>query len=202
MKTKITLLALAGSMAAAAALAHTGATGVVLERMEAMSEMAKGVKDVAPMMRGVADYDPEAVRDFAAMVEGHSGETMVALFEEGTGGMPSQAKPEVWSDAEGFAALAEEMAVRARGLALAAENAPGGAAAGGGAASMMGGGAAMGGSGGGMMGGGSMMGGNGGMMGGGMMTAEAIGAMPADRAFAMVGQTCAACHTRFRAGDD
>ncbi|MCK0166199.1 cytochrome c [Jannaschia sp. S6380] len=202
MRTKISLLALAGSMAAAAALAHTGATGVVLERMQAMSEMAKGVKAVTPMMRGTAPYDAGAVRDFASMVEGHSGETMVALFEEGTGGMPSQAKAEVWTDAEGFAALAEEMALRARGLALAAENAPGGAAAGGGA-SMMGGGGMMGGTGGmmggtgGMMGGGSMMGGA-----GGAMTPEAIGAMPADRAFAMVSQTCSACHTRFRAEDD
>jgi cytochrome c556 len=38
--------------------------------------------------------------------------------------------------------------------------------------------------------------------GGGMMTAEAIGAMPADRAFAMLGQTCAACHTGYRTGDN
>ena len=50
-------LALAASAVAAVALAHNGATGVVLERMNGMTAMRDTVAELAPMMQGTVPYD-------------------------------------------------------------------------------------------------------------------------------------------------
>ena len=176
---------------AVTAFAHSGATGIVKERMDAMLAMGKAVKTVAPMMRGETAYDAETVRDAARLFQQHAGESMTKLFPEGTGGMPSEAKDEVWTDWERFAALASQLEEYSEGLERAADNGLGG----------MGGNTSMDGAS--MMGGGSMMGGDTTMMGGStMMDAAAIAEMPADAAFAMTTQVCSACHERFRAEED
>ena len=190
---KTTRIALCAALAAALggiAAAHTGATGIVLERMKAMSAMAEGVKEMTPMMRGAAPYDASAVSAFAIMVEGHAGEAMTSLFPEDADRTASKTRPETWEAFDEFSELADRLEVQARGLALAAANASG--------------------EGGGMMTsgmtGGMTDGMTGGMVGGmdaapAKMDVEALGAMPADAVFAMIGQTCSTCHTRFRAKD-
>jgi len=182
---------------AVTAFAHSGATGIVKERMDAMLAMGKAVKTVAPMMRGETAYDAETVRDAARLFQQHAGESMTKLFPEGTGGMPSEAKDEVWTDWERFAALASQLEEYSEGLERAADNGLGG----------MSGNTSMDGAS--MMGGGSMMGGDTTMMGGStmmgrgdMMDAAAIAEMPADAAFAMTTQVCSACHERFRSEED
>ena len=176
---------------AVTAFAHSGATGIVKERMDAMLAMGKAVKTVAPMMRCETAYDAETVRDAARLFQQHAGESMTKLFPEGTGGMPSEAKDEVWTDWERFAALASQLEEYSEGLERAADNGLGG----------MGGNTSMDGAS--MMGGGSMMGGDTTMMGGStMMDAAAIAEMPADAAFTMTTQVCSACHERFRAEED
>jgi len=175
---------------AVTAFAHSGATGIVKERMDAMLAMGKAVKTVAPMMRGETAYDAETVRDAARLFQQHAGESMTNLFPEGTGGMPSEAKDEVWTEWDRFAALASQLEEYSEGLERAADNGLGG----------MGGNTSMGGTS--MMGGGSMMGGSTMMGSGGMMDAAAIAEMPADAAFAMTTQVCSACHERFRAEED
>jgi cytochrome c556 len=180
---------------AGAVWAHSGATGVVKERMDGMMAMGKSVKDITPMMRGQTEYDPERIRAFAEEVRQHSGEAMTKLFPEGSDGTPSEAKPSIWADWDEFEALAEQLHTLSEGLALAAENGPlhGG---GGQAAGMMGGQS--------MMSGRSMMG-SGSMMGGSATSEirylglEELSEMPADGVFMMVSQTCSACHTKFRA---
>lgn len=212
--------------AAATANAHSGATGIVKERMVAMGDMGKVMKSLAPMMRGEVEYDADKVRDGAEVIQKHAGQDgLVRLFPEGTGDMPSVASPAVWSSPEEFAELAETLAVYAEGLALAADNPPtmGAGGASGGAGAMMGGtgGASsmMGGSGGAsaMMGGSgnsgnvgnsggtsSMMGGASGaasgMMGGvaSAPSLEKLAALPVNQVFAGVGKTCAACHGKYR----
>lgn len=172
--------------------AHSGAKGVVKERMDGMMAMSKAVKTITPLMRGKVDYDAARVRDFAAMLKTHSGEAMTRLFPEGTGAAPSVAKPAIWENWQTFEALADRLDILAEGLSLAADN---GVSGGGGAsASMMGGGAMMGGQT--MMGGGTMMGTGAKMAEPGL---EQLAEMPADAVFQQVGQTCAACHTKFRA---
>jgi cytochrome c556 len=165
--------------------------------MDAMAAMGKAVKTVAPMMRGETAYDAEIVGDAARLFQQHAGESMTKLFPEGTGGMPSEAKDEVWTDWDRFAALANQLEEYSEGLKRAADNGLGG----------MGGNTSTDGAS--MMGGGSMMGSDTTMMGGstmmgsgGMMDAAAIAEMPADAAFAMTTQVCSACHERFRAEED
>ena len=180
---------------AGAVWAHSGATGVVKERMDGMMAMGKSVKEITPMMRGQTDYDPERVRAFAEDMRQHSGEALTRLFPEGTTGAPSEAKPNIWTDWEEFAALAEQLHTLSEGLALAAEN---GLMHGGGGqtSSMMGGESMMGGQS--MMGGGSMMG-NSATSEFRNYGPEEFSEMPADGVFMMVSQTCSACHTKFRA---
>lgn len=195
MKTeKLMLGAAFASVFAVAAWAHGGATGVVKERMDGMGAMKEAVKVLTPMMQGKTGYDPAVVRDQAAIIAAHGGDALTALFPEGSTMDPSEAKDTIWQDWDGFAALADQLRDGAEGLAAAADN-----------GLMMSGGAA----GGDMMGsdaaGAAMMGGDamgGGMMGAGMMGQD-MGAMdfaqmPADGAFAMLGQVCSACHSRFR----
>jgi cytochrome c556 len=187
-KTMIYAVLLTGS-ATLAAFAHSGATGVVRERMDAMMEMGKAVKTVTPMMSGETAYDAEAVRAAAETFRRHGGETMTSLFPEGSGDAPSEAKAAIWSEPERFAALADRLEVYAEGLIGAADN--GLAAEAQADASMM-------------MGG-DMMSAAPGMMGGGaetVMSALEVAQMPADAAFEAVAQVCSACHARYRSEKD
>ena len=190
MKKSLILSGLLIAATTMSALAHGGATGIVKERMDAMSAMGKAIKSIAPMMRGDIPYNAEVVKQAAKTFEKHSGQAMTSLFPEGTGGKPSEADDRIWTDWSGFEQLSEQLKNAARGLALAAPN--GLMAAGDGhmsSGSMMGNSS-------GMMGGSSMMGGGSQM--GAHMTAEQWQQMPADGAFAMVTQTCSACHTKYR----
>lgn len=188
MKKTLVIAAIVAGSTAATVFAHGGATGIVKERMDAMANMGKAMKSITPMMQGTAAYDAGAVKRAAAVFEKHSGEAMTKLFPEGTGGKPSEAKDVVWNNWAEFSELAEQLSIAAKGLSKAADN------------GLMGSGAMSSGN---MMGGNSGMMGSSGMMGGGMMpgamNAEHIGSMPADGAFAMVAQTCSACHSKFRA---
>lgn len=192
MRVKTWIASIAIASIGVAAWAHSGATGIVKERMDGMSAMGAVVKKLSPMMRGETPYDAEQVREAADVMILHAGEQMTRLFPEGTGGMPSAALPSVWGDWEEFDALAEQLASYAEGLKLGADNGLAGEDTEQGA-SMMGTDAA------------STMGG--GMMGGGMMgtdvpmTLDMFETMPTDAAFTAVAQTCSACHQKFRAKD-
>ena len=174
---------------ASAALAHSGATGIVKERMVAMSAMGDAIKAVAPIMSGEAAYDAAAVRRAAEAIGSHAGDAMTRLFPEDNENMASYVKGAIWEDWGSFAELAEQLQTYSEGLALAAgngladqQNVMGDAGS--------------------MMGGDDMMGGSV-MMGGGVMSADMFGReelakMPADAVFTMVSNTCSSCHTRFR----
>lgn len=176
---------------ASVALAHSGATGIVKERMDAMSVLSKAVKQVAPMMSGETAYDADTVRHAAETIGTHAGDSMTRLFPEGSTGMPSVAKDAIWDDWESFAGLAEELHRYAEGLALAADNPPASQSG-----TMSDTSAMMGGSD--MMGANAMMGGSD-MMVDNTMGPEELAVMPANAVFAKVSDTCSSCHTRFRA---
>jgi len=195
MKSKTIVAAAALTVAVAAgAFAHGGATGIVKQRMDAMVAMGDVVKRLTPMMRGQVAYDADAVRKGAASIKQHA-DGMIELFPEGTGGPPSEARDDIWSDWQTFESLARQLDALASGLEAAAGNGLM-MSSDSGSQNMMGGKNMMGG--GGMMGG-SSMGGNG-MMGGVMPVPDqaTLAAMPADGVFNMVAQTCSSCHTRFR----
>ena len=196
MKIWITAVVIAGS--GLAALAHSGATGVMKERMDAMGEMGDAMKSLTPMMRGQTAYDPDVVRNAADTMVRHAGTQMTELFPEGSNGAPSEALDAIWEDWEEFAALAEALRTSAEGMKLAVDNGlagPGDMPGGG----MMGTGQTM------MGGGQGMMGTGQGMMGGTpgqMMTTEMLAEMPVNAGFMAVTQTCSACHQKFRAEDN
>ncbi|PLX37143.1 MAG: cytochrome C [Hyphomicrobiales bacterium] len=166
------------ALAVAAALAHGGAVGVVKERMDAMSAMAKAVKATAEMFKGTAPYDADAVKRTAAIINKHSGDALTKLFPQGSSHPPSEARKAIWRDWQTFADLARRLEVQSAGLAAAAENEPDRAA-----------GASSGGSTGAVM-----------MASSSSMTVSEneLAAMPAKRVFGLVVKTCSDCHSDFR----
>lgn len=109
MKTHHIFAAFAVLFSVAAATAHTGAQGVVLERMQGMTALSDAMKSLAPIARGQADHDAAVVAAAGAVIAQHSGPDMVALFVDGTGAHPSEASPRVWSEPDEFAALSSEL---------------------------------------------------------------------------------------------
>ncbi|WP_432254250.1 c-type cytochrome [Limimaricola sp. AA108-03] len=220
-RKKMAMATLATLVAAGAALAHSGATGVVRERMEGMVAMRDAMRDVTPMMRGEAPYDAARVVEAGRAIAAHAGREMTRLFPEGSTDGVSYAKEAIWQEPETFDALAEELRRHAEGLVKAAPNgltAPDPHA--------------------GMAMGGSMAGHEGMAMpgqtsgragpGAGYTVAQLLGIEPRRRAeqevpgataakaegsstpgyatlaapdvFRRIGETCAACHGRYRAG--
>lgn len=101
------------------ALAHSGATGVVKERMDAMKEMKDATKALAAMAKGEAPFTaPEAVRQ-AERVAALSAE-IPELFPDGSATGKSEALPEIWSRWSDFTSGAEAAAAKARAVAQAA----------------------------------------------------------------------------------
>lgn len=175
---------------ASAAFAHNGATGIVKDRMVAMSAMGDALKATAPMMSGETNYDAGVVRDTAAVIKSHAGAAMTDLFPADNANKASFVKDAIWDDWETFAALAKQLETYAEGLALAADNGFADQLEGmGDAGTMMGADT--------MMGAGAMMGGDAALTPA-TLTVEDLAAMPVDTVFAKLGDTCASCHTQFR----
>ena len=104
------------------AMAHNGATGVVMERMMGMSAMRDVMRDLAPMMQGQVPFDGITVQEAAAVLQSHAGDQMLALFPEEPIPAASFAKPDLWQNWDRFAALSAELALYSEGLAVAAAN--------------------------------------------------------------------------------
>ncbi|MCY6383364.1 c-type cytochrome [Hoeflea prorocentri] len=97
------------------ALAHSGATGVVKERMEAMKYIAAQMKQIGVMVKGEQAYSADVAAAAAAVIAEHA-ETMPSLFPEGSNSMPSEALATIWSDWGRFARSAEELSITATTL--------------------------------------------------------------------------------------
>ena len=110
MKTKHILPAVVILFSSAVAMAHTGAQGVVLERMQGMTALADAMKSLAPIVRGEVAHDPQIVDAAGGVIVMHTGAGLVDLFVQGTDAAPSEAGPAIWDDPDGFAALSDELA--------------------------------------------------------------------------------------------
>ncbi|MCY3879122.1 MAG: cytochrome c [Rhodobacteraceae bacterium] len=173
-KSLIALAAGAAVVASAiAAVSHTGATGVVLQRMEAMSEMSASMRVLGPMMQGRTDWNADALRAAAELIAGHGAE-MTELFPEGTGGAPSRATPAVWSEWDEFARLADLLKAASTALAASADQ---GMVAGDAESSSL----------------------AGELSAGTRAATEALLAqLPNGELFRLVNQTCSGCHSKYR----
>lgn len=107
----------------ASVLAHNGATGLVMDRMNGMTAMRDVMRDLAPMMQGDVAYDVRAVQTAGATLMAHAGDNMDKLFPQEAVPAASYAKDEIWRDWEKFSTLSEELRTYAMGLAVAAPNA-------------------------------------------------------------------------------
>lgn len=112
----------AATTLAPAAGAHTGATGIVKERMELMKDVAAAARTLAEMVRGLRPFDAAAATRLADRIAAHAG-TMVTQFPKGSTGHPSEAKPEIWTNWSDFTAKAKAMGVAAKDLSGAAKSA-------------------------------------------------------------------------------
>jgi cytochrome c556 len=123
-KKTIQALALSAltTIVATTALSHDGATGIVKERMDGMAAMGKAIKTMSVMMRGETDYDASVIKTGALSISDHAGDAINTLFPEGSVGMPSLARDEIWSQWDEFSALSDQLKAYADGLGLAAEN--------------------------------------------------------------------------------
>ncbi|MCV0425727.1 MAG: cytochrome c [Roseibium sp.] len=114
----------AGVLAAGAAWAHGGATGIVKERMDAMSDIGRNVKSIGQMIKGVAPYDPVKIANAGGAIAVHGGEALTELFPEGSLQSPSEASPAIWTDWTKFSDLAANLQTSALALkTLADQNA-------------------------------------------------------------------------------
>ncbi len=91
------------------AIAHSGASGVVKERMDAMTSMAKAMRSVSKLMAESSPQDFEVMGAAAKVIADHSGDAMTDLFPLGTGGHPSEARQNIWIENEEFSRLAHRL---------------------------------------------------------------------------------------------
>jgi len=107
----IAAIALAGVRPA---LSHGGATGIVKERMDDMSAMAKAVKAIKANL--APDGDKAAIRAAADVIRQKAGDGLVGKFPRGSAHPPSEARMEIWSELPEFQRLAGELEIRAAAL--------------------------------------------------------------------------------------
>lgn len=105
---------------ASLALAHEGATDVVKERMDLMDTQKEAMKVIGAMAKGKVPFDATAAAKAAHEIE-VTAKKIPELFPEGTGGRPSEAKPEVWTQWDKFTKDAEALGVAANDLVAALE---------------------------------------------------------------------------------
>lgn len=91
-------------------LAHTGAMGIVKERMDGMSLLGDHAKSVGDMLKGKVSFDLPAVEEAAQAFVNH-GEKIPSLFpdtEDSRESDVTEALPAIWDNWEEFVALAEQ----------------------------------------------------------------------------------------------
>ncbi|MEK9905643.1 MAG: cytochrome c [Rhodospirillales bacterium] len=105
---KVLLVTAIAAFLVTGAQAHMGATGVVLERMEAMKSIASAVKAIKGQLTS-DNYSSTVVSENAALIEAHSGKAFTKLFPKGSEGAPSEASPLIWKDWGAFEKIADDL---------------------------------------------------------------------------------------------
>lgn len=103
--------------------AHSGAMGIVKERMDVMKAIGKAMKSLGAMAKGEAKLREKRVRSAAKAIADHSAK-IEALFPDtpkSRKGHLTEAAPAIWENNEEFLALTEQMAKNAQSLEAAAD---------------------------------------------------------------------------------
>jgi cytochrome c556 len=107
---------------AIAAGAHSGAEGIVKERMEMMKDIAAHMKSVARMVRGNREFDADRVAEAASVIADHAAH-IPEKFPQDSLGDPSEATAAIWDNWDEFTGLSEELEEKAEALLEASGNA-------------------------------------------------------------------------------
>ncbi len=107
-----------------AAAAHSGATGIVKERMDRMKDIGRATKVIAGMFKGDQPYDAAAVRAAADAIAELAGPAMTEKFPAGSLDKPTEALPEIWRDWARFEQMAEDLRREAAAVSALAANGP------------------------------------------------------------------------------
>jgi cytochrome c556 len=108
-------LALILGLAAVSATAHQGASGIVKERMDTMSAIARNMKALATMVK-TDKVDPQAAKAIGSRVAEHAS-LFPTQFPEGSLSQVSEARAEIWADFDDFQAKSDELVMAASNLA-------------------------------------------------------------------------------------
>ncbi|MGB0684329.1 MAG: c-type cytochrome [Magnetovibrionaceae bacterium] len=106
------------------AVAHTGATGIIKERMEGMKMLGSAMKTLKANFGAEASYDAKAVAEAARVLQAHSGEALTRRFPEGSLDHPTEALPAIWQDWSRFQELAGQLNAAAESLEALAPSGP------------------------------------------------------------------------------
>ncbi|MGI9417958.1 MAG: c-type cytochrome [Geminicoccaceae bacterium] len=98
------------------ALAHSGATGVMKERMDLMKGMGDAMKVMGAMFKNEAPFEPAIVAEKASFLRDHAG-SIGKLTPEGSNDHPSEALPAIWQAWSDYVASADELAEESAKLA-------------------------------------------------------------------------------------
>ncbi len=120
MRNVIVLGASTAALFAVGAFAHSGATGVVKQRMDGMKEMSHAVKAIGAVKAGAIPFSFETLNLAGREIAKH-GVSARDQFPEGSLVSPSDALPAIWADRQTFDRLMEQMIDAADQLAVSAD---------------------------------------------------------------------------------
>jgi cytochrome c556 len=122
MKKAIICTTLTTLVIASTSFAHDGATGIVKQRMDMMSDVASSMKTLGQMIKGQNAYSADIAESAALKIEKHS-KHFQTMFPKGSTQEPSEALPAIWQDWEEFQKLLSTMELEASELASIASTA-------------------------------------------------------------------------------
>ena len=178
------------------AWSHDEAHGVVKERMDLMDNLKSAMKSLKPIMRGKKVYNVDTVKKNALVIFHNAGGNMTKLFPEGSLQKPSEASPSIWKQWQEFQRIANKLKRLGQALHDVAEKDQGM----GDPKTMANPNRAQG-----MMGNpdqarglGMATGVRGAVHGLDNMSDQQLASMPANGLIRMIGQSCSACHKKYR----
>lgn len=119
------ICALAASAIVATSLVADESGDVNQQRHDLMESMGGAIQSMGNMLRGIEPYDAEKMRELAGRIAASGGDTMTALFPEGSMSPDGGALPAIWEDWDRFTTLAGNLVDAANAVAAAADNPPG-----------------------------------------------------------------------------
>jgi cytochrome c556 len=101
---------------------HSGAKGIVKQRMDAMSDIGLRMKRLTGMVRGKTAFDPVRAKGHAVAIAKHA-RAIPGLFPEGSATGRSEAASAIWTDFRRFRAISRQLETHALALQSVAETA-------------------------------------------------------------------------------